>query len=646
MRAQRPHTLSARTTRDSAWVATVVAVAAVSGCVRGPSGEKSVLAQVIRTEGKVTVEREHKETSATPQSSLFSGDIVATSTASKALLRYRDGRELSVFEKTRFRLDDSPGKLMLTLEEGTVLALGRTGTGDGRKRLSVMTPAGEVEVVQGTELQFFVGGQRATMSVVFGETAVVGPDGQTLTVVAGEQIDLVLKKVEKTAPNERKPLDFNLRAQRGQPTFREPSQQSFSPLTSSPKTVPTKTAFRLPEGTEASLATQGMQLQLSRRATGETGEAASDARGHHYGVHLEAGEAQLTFQGEGQKTLSLGTAAGGVGLEAQGPAAARVEVSPKGTFVDVQVGQLTLTRNGKRQVVNAGQRGTVFEEQLQVAETPTAAWVLPLSQNVRVYSEELREVLLALPAGAKERHVEIARDAEFQDVVLSGPTEKPHVLIRPPARGTLYWRVSTEGVPAQTGQAVFDQDNGRSTMRKDSPHAEVAESGLKATVFFQSAPPAITLRFSPHADAEKYRVQVFRAQELGTPLVERVVTRPTCTLKAGVLREGQFVWFAQGIDARGVELPGGRMNKLNLVYDNARRTLAILKPAPRARPRTPMIETEGVAPLGSKLYVNNTYAPLDGKGRFGLRVPRADVLVFRLVSQAGDESYWVRYFGE
>ena len=53
------------------------------------------------------------------------------------------------------------------------------------------------------------------------------------------------------------------------------------------------------------------------------------------------------------------------------------------------------------------------------------------------------------------------------------------------------------------------------------------------------------------------------------------------------------------------------------------------------------VRVEGVAPLGSRLFVNDKPVALDAKGRFSQRVPPADVLVFRLASEQG-EAYWVR----
>jgi hypothetical protein len=50
----------------------------------------------------------------------------------------------------------------------------------------------------------------------------------------------------------------------------------------------------------------------------------------------------------------------------------------------------------------------------------------------------------------------------------------------------------------------------------------------------------------------------------------------------------------------------------------------------------------GVAPLGSRLFVNGRPAPLDAKGRFHMKVEAAPALVFRLVGRGGAESFWLR----
>jgi hypothetical protein len=84
------------------------------------------------------------------------------------------------------------------------------------------------------------------------------------------------------------------------------------------------------------------------------------------------------------------------------------------------------------------------------------------------------------------------------------------------------------------------------------------------------------------------------------------------------------------------------MNKLTIAYDNALTTLAIASPRPGARVEGDEVKVSGVAPLGSRLYVNGRPAPIDDKGRFDMRIQPSPSVVFRLVGRNGGESFWVR----
>ena len=83
------------------------------------------------------------------------------------------------------------------------------------------------------------------------------------------------------------------------------------------------------------------------------------------------------------------------------------------------------------------------------------------------------------------------------------------------------------------------------------------------------------------------------------------------------------------------------MNKLELVYDNERRGLALSRPRPGEQLGRGDVPVEGVVPLGSRLFLNGQPVALDAKGRFSQRVPATETLVFRLVS-GQSEAYWVR----
>jgi hypothetical protein len=309
-------------------------------------------------------------------------------------------------------------------------------------------------------------------------------------------------------------------------------------------------------------------------------------------------------------------------------------------------------RELRERAQRAEQRLRELERQLaeqtrQAAAGKRASLLLPLSPRVTVFGEPLDAVSLALPRGNVQ--VEVARDREFKQAVYAGPARAGFVTVPAPARGDLYWRLAGSGAAA--GHARFLPESQRSVLELDSPRNVVSESKESTTIYFQGAPPELTFSFAPVAGARRYLVRVYRSNDLGRPAFQRVVNEPRAAVRAGALPEGRYVWTALPLDARGREVGGGRLNKLELVYDNALSALAITRPRPGEPLDGRAVEVQGVAPLGARLFVNDRPAPVDAKGRFAMRIgPTPRQLVFRLVTRAGggqgtqgnNESYWVR----
>jgi hypothetical protein len=305
-------------------------------------------------------------------------------------------------------------------------------------------------------------------------------------------------------------------------------------------------------------------------------------------------------------------------------------------------------RELRERAQRAEQRLRELERQLaeqarQAAAGKRASLLLPLSPRVTVFGEPLDAVSLALPR--RNVQVEVARDREFKQAVYAGPARAGFVTVPAPARGDLYWRLAGSGAAA--GHARFLPESQRSVLELDSPRNVVSESKESTTIYFQGAPPELTFSFEPVAGARRYLVRVYRSSDLGRPAFQRVVNEPRAAVRAGALQEGRYVWTALPLDARGREVGGGRLNKLELVYDNALSALAITRPRPGEPLDGRAVEVQGVAPLGARLFVNNRPAPVDAKGRFAMRIgPAPRQLVFRLVTRAGNqgthESYWIR----
>jgi hypothetical protein len=283
-----------------------------------------------------------------------------------------------------------------------------------------------------------------------------------------------------------------------------------------------------------------------------------------------------------------------------------------------------------------------FAKGLTVTSKGKPALVVPAGRRVRVWANGLREVGLSWPADEKARRVEVSADGTFKDLLVAGKAVGTALTVPAPGSGDLYWRVlgATEE-PLTRGHVVISPEKIVATVG-GHPVNEVVETGLKATVYYQSALPALVFIFPEAEGAARYRVRLFNASNLATPLLDKTVTEHKCAADPGKVGEGSYLWNATPLSATGAELAGGRMNKLDVVYDNAILTLTIERPAPGEAAGGATIGTRGVAPLGSKLFINGKAAPLDSRGRFDLEVPRAPSLVYRLVSSDNSESYWIR----
>jgi hypothetical protein len=174
---------------------------------------------------------------------------------------------------------------------------------------------------------------------------------------------------------------------------------------------------------------------------------------------------------------------------------------------------------------------------------------------------------------------------------------------------------------------------------------EIADGAEKTTIYYQDRPPAVTVTFKPEAGAVRYRVAIFRVGDLGTPAVERTASESTVPLEAGALSEGSYLWSVTPLDARGQPLRGGRMNKLEMVYDNSVPSLMIKD---LAKPRSPgaPAHTAGVAPVGCRMTINGRSAELDDKNRFDMDVrPDDGLIVYRLMRPGQPDAWYVRQTG-
>lgn len=657
-----------RPVRAPALAALVVAAAfaALPGCRCGepsqpPPPAAAALADLVTVEGPVELTRAGKAAPAQAPTPLVKGDAVATGEMGRAVLRFKDGREVELGEKARFVISEGAGEISLEITGGMVVS--RVGTGGGAAgapsvTLAILTPGGITRVPVGGEASVSVGEAGTTIEVRTGEITFVGKDGQARSVKGGEKVEVSLGEVRIVRPGEAPdagaPPDagasvtldailVTLTAERGPVEVKGAGDAKYRSLAKDGEKLSEGTAFKLGAGSRGTLAGGGLKVRLGGGAEGSLGKVEKAADGtESYELGLSKGSAQLVFDQPGKKVVRLAGPAGTAEVEGEGEATVAWARDAKTGRLEVQAGSVQLRYQGQTQALSAGESARLTKTLAVGPKKAPPVLALPSGRRVRVFANGLREVALTWPALPNAKRVEVFGDAAYKDLLLSGAAVGSQVAAPAPAQGELSWRVMGEGSePLVKGRASFGPEK-IVAMSGGYPVNEVAETGLKATVYYQSVLPALVFAFNAVDGAARYRVRVYKADELTKPLVDKTVAERRFAAEPGKLGEGGYLWNATPLGPAGNELAGGRMNRLDIVYDNAMVALTIQEPGPGPLPAGAEVKTRGVAPMGSKLFVNGKPASLDPKGRFELAVPRAGALVYRLVGPDGSESYWLR----
>jgi len=591
--------------------------------------------------GTVTVERAGPPVPAPPGAKLISGDVVATAPSSSAVVRTPDGQALVASERTRFRLTATANKLVVQLLEGRLIT--SAGAGDGGVRaLAVKAPGTATELKMGDVIDITARDTSSTLKVTEGEIVLVTPDGGTQTVGAGQTAELEMgeiRLVQRPPPPAAEPIPITLAPERGKTLLRARGQRKFSPAGDGEVPVSDGTAFQVAKGGRAVVSSKsGMKARLVA-AGGLLESAVLEGVSERYTFGLDSGEVQLQFPGGAERKVTVRGGGKTLQVTASEATTATVVASKKGPKLLVMAGAVKVGEGDGALSVAPGQVVDLAAGEPKVTALPRPPLVVP-ARRVRVYSDGLPSIGLAVPEGAKT--VQVSADKDFGQVLAEGRAPGDYLPYAPPTQGEVHWRaLGPDGAVMAKGNARFDRDLEASVEDIEHPRAEVTETGLKAVVYFQSVLPEITFVFPAREGAVQYRLRIYKADDLKTPLWQKEEKELRSTVPAGKIGEGSYLWYAAGLSAQGAELAGGRMNKLDMIYDNSRRSLAIARPRQGERVGK-VVESSGVAPIGSKLTLNGKAATLDGKGRFKVSVPSSPFLVFRLVTDDGGESYWIR----
>jgi len=593
------------------------------GCDKKPTAPR--IAQLIQLQGQVTVMQGAESRAARADEPLYPGETVVTGPASTARVRYVNGAEVEVAENSRFRVNGTSGAFSLELEQGRVVSSSPQTGGSG---LTVTGRFGRAEMPTASAMVFDLRDEDPKLTLEYGEIRVLSPQGKDVPIARGQELVLSLDDPPEPA---RPPV---ARAQALVFTFEVEGEQ--------PRELAPGAVFAVPAKGSARLSSESLQVNLSGGSAGTLAEATREGEQRTYALRLDQGKARLQFA-SGKHTLKLTDGRGEVQLNVSEQSTVSVSDPEDGSTVTVLTGQAELVAGGKTTVLQAGEKMNLASASAQAAREPAPALVLSSEAKARVFTDALPWVGVQVPSSSGgPLRVEVARESSFRELLLAGRAGAEWVRVEPPARGELHWRfLGEDGAVRTQGSARFDADRGRSSLATESPKAEVMETGLNARILFQSAAPALHFTFEPRERARSYQLRIYRVTDVRTPILQRVSTKNQYTLEPGALREGRYLWYVAALGPGGDELAGGRMNKLELVYDNERRGLALSRPRPGERLGKGAVPVEGVAPPGSRLFLNGQAVALDGKGRFSLKVPATDSLVFRLVS-GQSEAYWVR----
>ncbi len=632
--------------RVSRLLLAVACALALFGCPEEPTPAPPAptpVAQLVRLRGRVELERDGGTGPAAAASPLFEGDVLTTGPGASALLR--GGKvELELDEDTVFPV----GRALrdVTVRVGEVLLL---ADGEGS---SFGTALGTADLSGGGRARLAVRDGQLVLEVGFGEVELTDVDGGSSAAAPGQRFRFGVGAVELediTDPTERlrlglgpveledgptAPAPVQAEVEAGRPLLQGPGAKKPTPAPRRSELEAGPTRFTTPKGAQLRLEASGVTVRLTPGAAGLVDAPTLEGGTLALPVTLDSGEAALRLTKDavvrlgGQPPVTLASA----------EANAVVTTSKAGRRVEVVAGVVQLTAEGQPPVtVRAGEVATLGPGgAIETKPQPRPALTVPFGRRVTVFNPALRELGLRLPA--RPVRVEVAADGRFTQLLAAGEASDVVSVPVPPGR-QLFWRFAGEdGAPVQGQVKLRAEPVARSAGARGDV---IAETGKKATVYYQGSVPPLTITFGAVPEAKAYQLKVYAAGALTTPVFERRTDTPKALIEAGALAEGSYVWFASPLDANGRELAGGRMNQMELVFDNALTSLVITSPKDGAKVAGEVVAA-GTAPAGSRLAINGKPVPLGASGRFSVPVGAVDSVVFTLTTGDGAESYWVR----
>lgn len=609
----------------------------------GAAASAKAAATLQSTKGTVTLTRKG---AASPASTgpLFDADVVETGDASNAVLRFTDGRELELGENGRIEIGSEADGLVLNVGQGVVVSrVGATATGGDTMQLSLDTPYGLVRVGRGG-VSINVGAEEALVDVLTGDVTLVGREGGPLSLEAGAEGSLSKKGANRKLTLE--PLVIVLSKGAGRIELKKKDAKGFAAV--NPKKSPTLNAgdtLRVTGGS-ATLTPDKSDAKVTLVSGTEVGigESVKKSGVEELALEVKKGQVQLALPFGKKRTIRPGE---GLSLTAEQGGQLTVVKVANGLELSSIVGDVVVeTENGQKVTVKGGQTATLTRAGVEARDLAREALQLPTRQGLRLLHPGAERVALVWPGDAdKAYRLILASDAAFEKPLVDGIVRQTSFNTVAPARGALFWKVLDGESELGKGSVLIGAE--RIGDELDGITNEVPAGPEKTVIYFQDKPPALTFTWkTPDKPVSEYLLKVYKAGNLAAPVQERRTTATSAQLPHGSVPEGAYQWDVTWLDAKGTPIgTAGKMNQLELQYDNAVRALVIKAPrngdAPSAK-----VAVSGIAPIGVKVSANGQPLNLDAKARFSGQVsplPGSRV-AFRVVVN-GVETYIVRWLG-
>lgn len=607
----------------------------------GPKPEaKTASALLEESKGAVSVERAGKKAAA-QLGYLYVGDVLETGDDGEATIRFAGGRLVELGPEGRFELKEGEGGIVLSVSQGLVLT--RTATnapaqplpGD-HVQLTILTPFGFTRVGAGeADLKLTVNEKEARVDVTLGNVDLVANDGKVTKIGAGQN-----GRLRPETVYDLEPIQVTISAA-GRAELKRKEDTKWSALGRKATPLSEGDSFRVKDGRVVMQAPGGQgTLAFAKGSEVTMDKAAKGAGGEEAGFDIKKGE--LAAQSPVKTRLNLG---GGVTLTAEKASQYVLRRTKDGYELVSIAGDVKIEREGEGPAtVKGGRTATIpLKGQVKSEEQGREQMALPSRSALKVLQSGAGRLAITWEGDPdKPYRVEVASDPAYKQKLISGVVHQRHVNVPAPSRGSLYWHVYDEAdKEIAKGSASFAPE---ATAVDLAHNRNVVNDGAdQTTIYFQDKPPAVTFTWQPASEAKKYKVQVYRKENLQASVAEKVVTEDKVMLPEGALNEGAYMWSLKYLDAAGNEVGGtGKMNKLVITYDNAVPNLTIKAPK-NGDPGGAKVRCQGIAPVGAKLTVNGRPVQLDEKSRFDTEVAPmgGGLLVFRMVNGAS-EVYTVR----